>query len=338
MLELTPEIQTKIEGFVRAGATPLSAAKAAGIDADSYAKWMELADTDSRSHREFRHLIEMAEAETRTAAEIELRRKNPKAWLQRPRLQGQVTRRPAAKAVAVKSPKGTNGLTPKQQRFVIEFLKDFNGTQAATRAGYSARTANEQAARLLTQAPIAATIAHAMKKAFEKAGLDLARWVREVWNMALLDPADFYDADGNLLPIQDMPIEARRALAGMDLEELFDYERGEKIPRGILRKIRFATKAPYFEMLGKYFRVWGQSLEITGKNGAPITIVHLLERLGPIPEGISRGAALTRMQPIEIESTPIGVAKPTAAAVPNPDNKTALDLARIYIGNAKPAK
>ncbi len=45
---------------------------------------------------------------------------------------------------------GGNGssLTPRQARFVKEYLVDLNGTQAARRAGYSSRTANEQAARL----------------------------------------------------------------------------------------------------------------------------------------------------------------------------------------------
>jgi phage terminase small subunit len=35
-------------------------------------------------------------------------------------------------------------MTPRQQRFVDEYLVDLNATQAAIRAGYSARTANEQ--------------------------------------------------------------------------------------------------------------------------------------------------------------------------------------------------
>ena len=45
-------------------------------------------------------------------------------------------------------------LTPKQQKFCLEYLKDFNGTQAAIRAGYSKKTANEQAARLLANVSI----------------------------------------------------------------------------------------------------------------------------------------------------------------------------------------
>jgi len=37
------------------------------------------------------------------------------------------------------------GLTPKQARFVEEYLCDLNATQAAIRAGYSAKTAEQRA-------------------------------------------------------------------------------------------------------------------------------------------------------------------------------------------------
>ena len=45
-------------------------------------------------------------------------------------------------------------LTPRQARFVEEYLKDLNGTQASIRAGYSAKTANEQAAQNLAKLSI----------------------------------------------------------------------------------------------------------------------------------------------------------------------------------------
>ena len=41
-------------------------------------------------------------------------------------------------------------MTPKQQRFVDEYLIDLNATQAAIRAGYSEKTAQEQGSRLLS--------------------------------------------------------------------------------------------------------------------------------------------------------------------------------------------
>lgn len=55
-------------------------------------------------------------------------------------------------------------LTPKQQAFVDEYLVDLNATQAAIRAGYSAKTANEQGARLLAKASVAEAIASEMQK------------------------------------------------------------------------------------------------------------------------------------------------------------------------------
>ena len=51
-----------------------------------------------------------------------------------------------------------SGLTPRQARFVKEYLVDLNGTQAAIRAGYSSRTANEQAARLLANISVKAAV------------------------------------------------------------------------------------------------------------------------------------------------------------------------------------
>lgn len=53
---------------------------------------------------------------------------------------------------------GANNLTPKQHAFVTEYMIDRNGTQAAIRAGYSERTANEQAARLLANVSVASAV------------------------------------------------------------------------------------------------------------------------------------------------------------------------------------
>jgi phage terminase small subunit len=45
-------------------------------------------------------------------------------------------------------------LTPKQRRFVDEYIADLNATQAAIRAGYSRRTAKQQGSRLLSNANV----------------------------------------------------------------------------------------------------------------------------------------------------------------------------------------
>lgn len=49
-------------------------------------------------------------------------------------------------------------LTPKQERFCVEYLVDCNATQAAIRAGYSAKTARSQGQRMLTNVDIKSKI------------------------------------------------------------------------------------------------------------------------------------------------------------------------------------
>ena len=66
----------------------------------------------------------------------------------------------ARKKASGRSTGGEQGgrLTPRQARFVKEYLVDLNGTQAAIRAGYSKHTAKEQAARLLTNVNVKAAV------------------------------------------------------------------------------------------------------------------------------------------------------------------------------------
>lgn len=60
-------------------------------------------------------------------------------------------------------------LTEKQKRFVAEYLIDLNATQAAIRAGYSPKTANEQGARLLANASVRQLVADGAQKRIRKA-------------------------------------------------------------------------------------------------------------------------------------------------------------------------
>jgi len=55
-------------------------------------------------------------------------------------------------------------LTPKQQRFVEEYLIDLNATQAAIRAGYSEKNADKIGSQLLGKTRVAASIREAQEK------------------------------------------------------------------------------------------------------------------------------------------------------------------------------
>ena len=61
-------------------------------------------------------------------------------------------------------------MTAKQERFVEEYLIDLNATQAAIRAGYSPKTANEQGARLLAKVSIQAAVSKAQAEGAAEPG------------------------------------------------------------------------------------------------------------------------------------------------------------------------
>ena len=62
-------------------------------------------------------------------------------------------------------------LTPKQQRFVEEYLIDLNATQAAIRAGYSEKTAKSIGQENLTKPDIAKAIQEAQESLSNKTQL-----------------------------------------------------------------------------------------------------------------------------------------------------------------------
>ena len=59
-------------------------------------------------------------------------------------------------------------MTPKQERFVAEYLVGLNATQAAIRAGYAKKSADVEGSRLLANAKVAAAVAAAQAKRSER--------------------------------------------------------------------------------------------------------------------------------------------------------------------------
>jgi phage terminase small subunit len=69
-------------------------------------------------------------------------------------------------------------LTPKQAAFCREYLVDLNATQAAIRAGYSRRTANEQGAQNLAKLSIQAEVRRLLEERIQRVEVDADYVVR----------------------------------------------------------------------------------------------------------------------------------------------------------------
>jgi phage terminase small subunit len=74
-----------------------------------------------------------------------------------------------------------SGLTAKQERFVEEYLIDFNAAAAAVRAGYSKKTARFIGAENLTKPNIQAAIQEQIKARAERTEITADLVVQETW-------------------------------------------------------------------------------------------------------------------------------------------------------------
>lgn len=77
-------------------------------------------------------------------------------------------------------------LTPRQERFVAEYLIDLNATKAAIRAGYSERTARAIGAENLTKPDISESIAKAQGKRADKLEITAEKVLRDLEEVRVL--------------------------------------------------------------------------------------------------------------------------------------------------------
>lgn len=78
-------------------------------------------------------------------------------------------------------------LNPQQRAFVAEYVRCGNATQAAIKAGYSAKTANEQGARLLAKVSIAQAIAQQQKASLSRTLASADEVLAQMWELATFD-------------------------------------------------------------------------------------------------------------------------------------------------------
>lgn len=74
-------------------------------------------------------------------------------------------------------------LRPRERKFVQEYLKDMNGTKAAIRAGYGARSAASQASRMLRRAAVQEYRDALLQEAFESIGVTKHSLAAETWDV-----------------------------------------------------------------------------------------------------------------------------------------------------------
>lgn len=108
--------------------------------------------------------------------------------------------------------------------FAREYIKDLNATQAAIRAGYSEKSAKEQASRLLTNVNVKAEIERLKAERNQRLELSADRVIQELIAIAHSDLTELFEAhdDGQKLSfkgLQNIPVEMRRVVKKLKLKE-----------------------------------------------------------------------------------------------------------------------
>lgn len=165
---------------------------------------------------------------------------------------------------ATKPRRSKAGLTARQRRFVEEYLVDLNATQAAIRAGYSARTAQEQASRLLSNVMVAEAIAEDMKARAARTEITQDRVLAELAKIAFADQRAVmtWGPSGVKLVSSDTLTDDQAAIVA-EVSETTSATGGSL-------KLKTHDKVGALKLLGEHLGMFKQKVELTGKDGAPI--------------------------------------------------------------------
>lgn len=142
-------------------------------------------------------------------------------------------------------------LTAKQRAFVQEYLIDLNATQAAVRAGYSKRTANEQGSRLLANVSVRSELQAAMDERAQRTQIDADYVLKTIHETV--------ERCRQAKPVLDRkgePVMVETPAGGLAPAYEFD-------PMAVLKGA---------ELLGKHLKLFTDKTELSGPNGGPIPI------------------------------------------------------------------
>jgi len=164
---------------------------------------------------------------------------------------------------------GKKKLSPKQALFVREYLVDLNGKQAAIRAGYSAKTAEFTASRMLSSGKVQEAVQKAMNKRAEKIDITAERVLAEIAKLGFANMEDYVD------PEENGAAKVNLGKINRDQWAAVQEIRTEELGRGegsvvIKTSFKLADKKGSLELLGRHLKLFVDRAELTGKDGGPI--------------------------------------------------------------------
>lgn len=156
-------------------------------------------------------------------------------------------------------------LNEKQRRFVEAYLVEPNATRAAKIAGYSPG----RGPQLLRNRIVREVLDDARMARARRVNVTADEVLERLIRVVSADIRDAFDDDSRMVPVKKFNDDLAFAVTSLDNEEI--AAAGENI--GSVKKIRLADKLKALEMLGRHLGMWKDRTEVSGPDGAGLTVV-----------------------------------------------------------------
>jgi phage terminase small subunit len=210
--------------------------------------------------------------------------------------------------------KNEDGMTPLQALFIIEYIKDLNGTKAAERAGYGKEYAADQACKLLKLPHIKKEIDRQLQAKATRTLITADKILYEMFQIADCDPEEALEANGDLKPMHEIPIHVRKAISSLEIEAMYEMDYTENKPKrvevGILKKVKFWSKDRAQENLAKHLRLLSERFEIGGLPGGDFKFPGVTEVFVDSPQDLHEALELAAQPQPQGENVSITPAEP----------------------------
>lgn len=157
-------------------------------------------------------------------------------------------------------------LTPKQEQFCLEYLKDGNASRAY-RTAYNASKMKEtsitvNASKLLKDTNVALRIEQLGEKHAKKNDVTAERIIKELAGIAFFDVQNLYNTDGTLKQITELSSEVTRAIHST--KQRLEKQGPDKEDWAEIKEVRTHDKLKALELLGKTLAMFTDKNEISG--------------------------------------------------------------------------
>lgn len=170
-------------------------------------------------------------------------------------------------------------ITPKKRRFAEEYLVDLNATNAAARAGYSAKTVHSQGPRLLEDVEVKKLIAEGMAKRSQSTQITADRVLQELARVAFFDPRRLLNADGSPKSINELDDDTAAVLSGMDITEEYAGTGADRVFIGYTKKVKVSDKVAALGLAMRHLGMLNDKLQVGG--GMVVTVKDYTGRKKP---------------------------------------------------------